>query len=395
MSTLGKRKHRILFIDHGAKLVGGGQVNILSFIRYMDKCRFEPIVLTSKENSFTSGARRLGVRVEIMPFPDNLTSAYRSKLSLGLFKIFGYLIGTMTLVIRLNRFVRLNKIDLIHPCDNVSRVAGGLVARMRGIPTVCHITDDLDDAFANRILRYIILHTMDAILPVSNKVAEFFKVAGAPLSKVRVVFTGIDFNYFNKSIPYDGFAVGNHVDENIFTIGIIGMLVPIKGHRELFQALSRLKCVISKPLACLVVGDGPDRTFLEKYASNLEIADQVTFTGNRTDIPAILALLDVLVVPSHTEASSRVVLEAAAMAVPSIGTRVGGIPEMIEENQSGLLVPLGDIDALVNALVTMVDERVRRRMGDYAYKRVRERFDNQKITTEIEQIYTNLLMTAA
>lgn len=67
---------------------------------------------------------------------------------------------------------------------------------------------------------------------------------------------------------------------------------------------------------------------------------------------------------------------------------------MIEEGRSGLLVPLGDIDALVNALVTMVDEKVRRRMGEYAYQRVKERFDNQKITTEIELIYTSLLMHA-
>jgi glycosyltransferase involved in cell wall biosynthesis len=159
----------------------------------------------------------------------------------------------------------------------------------------------------------------------------------------------------------------------------------------LFQAIARFKTKYSKPFRCVVVGDGPQRVFLCDLARELGIDDEVVFTGIVNDLPRILAALDLIVVPSHTEASSRVVLEAGAMGIPSIGTRIGGIPEMIQEGVTGLLVPLGDIDALAEALHCLQEESLRKTMGKRASVWVHEVFCNKKITSQIENIYLSLL----
>ena len=233
---------------------------------------------------------------------------------------------------------------------------------------------------------------MDYILPVSGKAANFFRVDGEFPPQVRIVYTGIDTEYFNMKVPRDSMRKELGVAKDVFVIGIVGQLVPIKGHRELFRALANFRARSPRSFICVVVGDGPDREYLETYATELGIAGHIVYAGFRSDIPEILASLDVLVAPSHTEASSRVILEAGAMEIPTIGTRVGGIPEMIEENKSGLLVGLGDIDSLANALLEMTDERLRRRMGEYARRRVEERFSNRIITKQVESIYQDLLV---
>ena len=97
--------------------------------------------------------------------------------------------------------------------------------------------------------------------------------------------------------------------------------------------------------------------------------------------------MNIVVVPSHEEASSRVVLEAAALKIPTIGTRVGGIPEMISENKTGLLVEQGDISALARAMKELTDESIRQEMGGAGYERVNTYFSNSVITKKIEDIY--------
>lgn len=381
------KKYNILFLDHGVKPVGGGQVNTLSLIKGMNKAVFNPIIITSMENVFTAEARSSGVRVEILQYPDTLTSTYRNNVKYGPLSLLGYIISVMVLIQRICRFIRVNRIDLVHPCDNISRITGGIAAKIMRVPAVCHITDDLEDTFTNRVLRRVILWSMAYIMPVSNKVGNFFRINDRASAKVKLVYTGIDLDYFDSSDTKTTLSREFSINSEETVIGIIGLLIPIKGHRELFQSLAMLKNKTSSPFRCVVVGDGPDLESLKQLAQELDLSKEIVFTGFRKDIANLLKGMDMLVAPSRSEASSRVLLEAGALKLPVIGTRVGGIPEMIDENKTGFIVPVDDICGLANAMKRLFDSELRKKMGEAARLRIEDLFCNRKITRDVEDIY--------
>lgn len=385
------KKYKILYIDHGAKLVGGGQANTLSLIRCLDKGRFEPQIVSSKENSFTGQARNSGIGVDLVSFPTCLTETYRNNVGLSPLRYISYLVGLLSVVYRLAMYITHNRIDLIHPCDNISRIAGGVAARLTGIPAVCQITDDLEDTVINRMLRSFIFWGMDYILPVSDKVSEFFLNVPRYRDKVKTIYTGIDLDYFNSNINAMEVREELGLSREDLVVGIVGLLIPIKGHRELFRALAKIKETSTASIRCLVVGDGPDRAELEKLVIELNISNEVLFTGFRKDVARVIASLDIIAVPSHTEASSRVVLEAGAFGIPAVGTKVGGIPEMIQDGTTGLLVNFGDIKALADAIIALFDTPRRKTMGASARLRVQELFCNKNITLQIQTLYLSLL----
>lgn len=386
-------KHKILYLDHGAKPIGGGQMNILALLKELDRNIFDPIIISSKENSFTDQAKEFGVRVVVLKYSNTLTSTYRSNIG-GWWKRIKIFIDLFFLNLRIARFVRQEKIEIIHPCDNVSKIACLFSYFGSKASIVSHITDDLENNSTNRILRQIIYLTHDRIMPVSNKVGEFFKSNLKYSHKVNTVYTGIDLEYFcdnelnNRSLCRDQL----HIGINEIVIGIVGLLIPIKGHRELFFAASELNNKNNHHLfRYLVVGDGPERVNLERLARELGIQNNVIFTGFTNDVVQMLSALDLIVVPSHSEASSRVILEAAAVGVPAIGTRIGGIPEMIEEGVTGVLVDLGDVPGLTDAILRFTDPTLRLVMGRRARQRVSEKFSNKAITAQIQHIYASVI----
>lgn len=380
---------QILYLDHGAKLIGGGQFNTLSLIKSLDQARFTPRVLSSVENIFTEELTKYGVRVDYVNYPVLLTSTYRAQFKYNPLVLLRYFGAFLVLVLRLRRYLLANPADLLHPCDNVSRMACVFVSKLTGIPAVCQITDDYENTVANRILRKVLLLGMRKILPVSDKVGSFFR--GSNPAAVQTIYTGIDMQYYQSSIAGSSLRVEYGISPKELIIGIVGLLHPIKGHKELFHALSKLKTISSVPFRCVIVGDGPEKEGLQRLSMELSIDKEVIFSGFRKDMPNVFGGLDILVAPSLSEASSRVVLEAGAFCVPSIGTRVGGIPEMIVENETGLLVNVGDIDALAEAIARLFAPGLRERMGRAAKRRVVAEFSNEIITRKIENVYCEVL----
>ena len=136
-------------------------------------------------------------------------------------------------------------------------------------------------------------------------------------------------------------------------VGVVARLEPEKGHPTLLEAwpLSSARC---PDAYLLIVGEGSRREALEAQARELRIAHRVVFTGRRDDVPAVTAALDVAVLPSYREAQGLSILEAMALSRPVVASNVGGIPEMIEDGVTGLLVPPHDADALAAAIVRLL-----------------------------------------
>jgi len=167
----------------------------------------------------------------------------------------------------------------------------------------------------------------------------------------------------------------------------VARLEPEKGHPTLLEAwpavLGRVPDVY-----LLIIGEGSRREALEAQARELRIAHRVVFTGRRDDVPAVTAALDVAVLPSYREAQGLVILEAMALSRPVVASNVGGIPEMIEDGVTGLLVEPHDAEGLTRAITRLLtDHPLADTIARQAHDMVHERFDVELMVEAIQEIY--------
>ena len=169
---------------------------------------------------------------------------------------------------------------------------------------------------------------------------------------------------------------------------IVARLSGLKGHATLLQSLARLRADGVK-LLLLIVGDGPQRSALERQAQELSLDDRVVrFLGARSDVDRILRAADFFVLPSDTEGLPLSVLEAMAHGLPIVASKVGGIPELIEHNEHGLLVPPGDPAALAAAIRSLSDDpSLRRRLGNAARARASGEYSLSTTVRNYDQLY--------
>ena len=174
-------------------------------------------------------------------------------------------------------------------------------------------------------------------------------------------------------------------------VGIIGRIFQIKNHALFLESAARMAA--RDPRArFVIVGDGILRSSLKFQARELRITDRVLFTGWRRDLPRICAGLDVLVLSSDNEGTPVSVIEAMAAGCPVVATRVGGLPDLIDDGRTGRLVPPRDPDALAGAVLDLLeDPAAAREMGNNAREFVRQRFTIQRLLGDMDRLYTELL----
>ena len=177
-------------------------------------------------------------------------------------------------------------------------------------------------------------------------------------------------------------------------VGVVGRLVPEKGVDVFLRAAALVSGVVPQA-AFLVVGDGPLRPDLEHRAAVLGLSGTVTFTGYRSDATRLLAGLDVLAVPSRSDGSPLVVCEAMAAGVPVVASRVGGLPDLVEDGGSGLLVRPGEAEDLARALVSLLlDPEAARRLGARGRALAATR-SHEQLVDRMTQLYADVARAPA
>ena len=142
----------------------------------------------------------------------------------------------------------------------------------------------------------------------------------------------------------------------------------------------------------LLVGDGRERPSLEKTTSSLGIKDSVIFAGMRKDVPEILSILDVFVLPSLNEGLPMALLEAQAAQIPVVATRVGAIPDVLENGVTGMLIPPKDPQAIAEAIIMILsDKQLASGIAQKGFERVRDNFSSEKMASKYLSIYRELL----
>ncbi|MEW6324886.1 MAG: glycosyltransferase family 4 protein [Nitrospirota bacterium] len=170
-------------------------------------------------------------------------------------------------------------------------------------------------------------------------------------------------------------------------IGVVGRLVPIKGHRYLIDALPAILHEFPKA-RLLFVGEGDERARLARQAAQLGVADHLHLVGAQPELRRYFAACDLIVQPSLNEGMGRTVVEALVMGKPVVASRVGGLPELIHQGRNGLLVPPASPAALAEAVCSLLRDQVRlRRMGEAARRSVTSRYTTMAMVDAIDRLY--------
>jgi N-acetyl-alpha-D-glucosaminyl L-malate synthase BshA len=165
---------------------------------------------------------------------------------------------------------------------------------------------------------------------------------------------------------------------------------PVKRILDVVAVFARVAKAL--PARLLMIGDGPDRSAAEHLAVSLGVADRIHFLGKQDNVNELLPLADLMLMPSEMESFGLAALEAMACSVPSIATRVGGVPELIEDGENGLLFPLGDVEAMADAATALLRDQPRlHAMATAARKTASDRFCSSRIIPIYEQYYERVL----
>ena len=244
----------------------------------------------------------------------------------------------------------------------------------------------VDDRVALRQLTPL----MDRLIVVSKAIQQKVREEGRFGTPVSLIYNGVDLQRYNHEQPCCTLHEDYGIPEASPIVGVVARLEAEKGHRTLIDAWPVV--LEAHPEAwLLIVGEGSERNSLEAQAASIGISERVVFTGRREDVPAVTAALDVAVLPSYREAQGLSVLEAMALSRPVVASNVGGIPEMVEDGVSGLLVPPGDCDALATAIIRLLsDHPYADMLARRGHDLVHDRFCIELMTSAIESIYDEL-----
>jgi glycosyltransferase involved in cell wall biosynthesis len=283
-------------------------------------------------------------------------------------------------------------VDVLHTHLFGSNTLGRLLGRLAGVPVIiAHehwATSARREVWINRLLYRLSDRT---IVPSAATKSMLVKYGGIPSQAIEVVYNGVDTAQFSR--PYGREEVRSElgIPNDALLVGVVGRLSEEKGGVDLLvRAVARLHKT-EPSVRLLVVGDGPMRAGLEGLASKVT-EGLVTFTGTRSDVARLLGAMDVFALPSLSEALPLVVLEAMSAGLPVVATRVGGVPEVVDDGVTGLLLAPGSEDALYWALRRLgAAPNLRAQLGRAGQAHVKAHFTIERMVECIEALYESLL----
>jgi glycosyltransferase involved in cell wall biosynthesis len=291
----------------------------------------------------------------------------------------------------IRRLVRAHGIDVMHTHGYKADIYGYIAARSEGTPLVatCHNWLAGGAALAAyNFLDRIALKRFDTVCAVSPPISDKLLSLGLHRERVTVIPNGIDVHAFDP-----GRHIGREEAQSGAkqVVGIVARLDLQKGFDYLLRAVATLRGSFPG-LRLLIVGEGPDRAAIEQMVRRYELGEVVTMAGQRTDMPAVYAGIDIFVLPSLNEGLPMTLLEAMAAGKPIVATRVGAIATVITDQLTGLLIAPADEAALVHALSRLLaDSELRLRLGQNARAHVEQNFTAAAMVQKYRTVYEVVL----
>jgi glycosyltransferase involved in cell wall biosynthesis len=237
---------------------------------------------------------------------------------------------------------------------------------------------------------------LTAGIGVSHQTSEdWIRRTHLPASRVVTIHNGIDPERFQRRTERQAAKLALGLSPKSLVVGAVGRLDEAKGMGYLISGVAELAGEYSE-LVLVIAGEGPLHERLTRQAESLGIGSRVRFLGFQQDVQSVLHALDIFALPSLCETLGYAHLEAMATCLPAIGTSVGGVPEVIVNGETGLLVPPRDAVALASALRTLIDSPdLRTQMGMAGRERVEKYFTEREMVSKTIELYRRLLGNCA
>lgn len=295
---------------------------------------------------------------------------------------------------RLAERLKEKPVDLIHAHTRVAQVVSDQIWRRLGIPYVTTWHGIYKRRLGRRLWPCAGAMTVAISEMVRRHLIDDFRI---PPERIRRIYNGIDTDYYAASPSAQAMETYRRqcgIPSDCPLIGGVGRLAEgkVKGFDLLLMAAYLLEEMLPN-IQVLIVGDGPRRPFLEDVAKRLHIRDRVHFMGGTNDVRIALGLMDLFVFTSRwPEAFGLTIIEAMAAGKPVVATDVGAVPEIIRHGQDGWIVPSDDPAALAQSIAQLLgNPEMIRRLGQQAQVRVRDLFDLDRLTDEVEAVYQEVI----
>jgi glycosyltransferase involved in cell wall biosynthesis len=350
---------------------GGTETHVLELASRINRARFDLTVCSLKSGGCVADELRVrGIRV----------------VSLG-----GAGKMDARVIVRLWRFIKREQPDVIQAFlfwANIAARLAGHFAKTIGVVSSYH-DEVVPEGWLNRTIDRLTMKWTKYIVCCSEAVRRSVRRRiGGEKEQFIVIPFGVETNRFGNVVFLPDAALG--LQEGLPVIGTVCRLVePKKGLRFLLEAMAHLERESGKPVCqLLIVGEGPAERALRSLSEQLGIASRVIFSGMRRDIPQLLSLMEIFVLPSLYEGFGIAILEAMAAGKPVVASTVGGIPEFVVPGESGLLVPPGDSVALAAAIRQLLAQPEQAKaMGGRGQEHVRKHYSMESVVRQHEQLY--------
>jgi glycosyltransferase involved in cell wall biosynthesis len=361
-------------------MCGGTENQFMTLGRLLDPSRFEL--------EFAC-LRRWG------PFVDELVER---RIPLSEYRISTFRsVGALAQQVKLARHIARHRIRIVHAYNFYGNVFAIPPARVAGAVAIASIRDCAPYLTPmQKRLQRAVCRFADCVLVNADAVKDWLMADGYSASKIVVIRNGVDLSRFSRPPEPEKLRLELGLAPDTPLVAVVSRLTRLKGLEDFLEAVARISPRFPDA-RFLVVGETnpqhrPYLDELKSLAARLGVGDRVIFTGLRSDVPALMASVNVSVMPSLNEALSNVLLESMAAGAPVVATRVGGTPEALTDGRTGLLVPPADPTALAGSIARLLEDgQLAARLGRAARQTIADRFSVDRMVKTTEEVYLDLL----
>jgi glycosyltransferase involved in cell wall biosynthesis len=386
-----------LFLDHTAA-ISGGEIALANLVRHLNPEKVDATVVLGADGPLRE--RLQNAEVHVLPLASGV--AMQKKDLLGIRSIFRVrdIVRLAKYVFRLMKFIREHEIEIIHTNSLKADIIGGVAGRLSGRKVVWHVRDRIEDDYLPKaVVRAF--RFLSRVMPnyvIANSAATLRTLQLRPGAPATSIPSGVELGD-RTAVVHDG-TVPQPAASNPhfgFRIGLIGRISPWKGQHIFIQAAAQIHRHFPKThfviIGAALFGEENYDREVRELPAKLGIESMVEFTGFCNDIPGMVASLDIVVHASTTgEPFGQVIIEGMAAGKPVVATNGGGVPEIVEDGKTGVLVPMSDVQAMADAICRIIaDPQRATEMGRLGRKRVIENFTSDQTARRVEAVYEEML----
>lgn len=376
------KKISILYLIDQLRNMGGAEGNLVNILSHLDPQRFRYSLYTFQlESPLKELLQEKNLICNLIPYPTSIS---------GLIKY-----------LALARKLRSQEIDILHSYFESSDIWGTLLAKLAGISVIISSKRDLGFLKSKKVLlAYRLINPfITKVISVSEAVKRQVAIQEQlSENKIVTIYNGVDLGKFGNSNHRPGLREKLGLNPYSAVVGLLANIKPIKGIEFYIQAAARIVKQFPEAQFIIIGGCIPTtecQSYFQKLrwlVTELRLEKNLFFLGERSDVPELLALIDISVLTSLSEGFSNTVIESMAAGKPLVVTDVGGNSEAVIHQQTGFVVPPKNIDKLVEAIIILLTDRnLTEKMGRAGQIRAQELFSMETMISKVEELYQSTL----